>query len=144
MAWSKKFFPLITVFAIIFIAVIFLYVQNYATQGKISQLPGFSREISQVLIGGNAINIEIVETGEDRSRGLSGREGLEPDSGMLFVFESPGRHGIWMRDMNFPIDILWIGRESERGSQKYVVIDIKHNVYDVYVNSTPHARLRGA
>mgnify|MGYP000040440404 FL=1 len=27
---------------------------------------------------------------------------------MLFVFERSGRHGFWMKDMNFPIDILWL------------------------------------
>lgn len=27
---------------------------------------------------------------------------------MLFIFETPGQHGFWMKDMNFSIDIVWI------------------------------------
>jgi uncharacterized membrane protein (UPF0127 family) len=28
--------------------------------------------------------------------------------GMLFLFDTPGSYGFWMKDMQFPIDILWI------------------------------------
>ena len=41
-------------------------------------------------------------------RGLSGRSFLPEGRGMLFVFEKPGRHGFWMKDMKFAIDIIWI------------------------------------
>ncbi len=27
---------------------------------------------------------------------------------MLFVFDRPGRHGFWMKGMNFPLDFIWI------------------------------------
>jgi uncharacterized membrane protein (UPF0127 family) len=27
---------------------------------------------------------------------------------MLFLFETPGFHGIWMKNCKFPIDILWL------------------------------------
>jgi len=30
---------------------------------------------------------------------------------MLFVFENPGIHGIWMKDMKFPIDIIWLDKD---------------------------------
>ncbi len=30
---------------------------------------------------------------------------------MLFVFDTPGKHGFWMKDMHFPIDIIWIDRD---------------------------------
>jgi uncharacterized protein len=37
---------------------------------------------------------------------------LGENKGMLFVFEKPGIHGFWMKDMNFAIDIVWIGQDK--------------------------------
>jgi uncharacterized membrane protein (UPF0127 family) len=41
-------------------------------------------------------------------RGLSGRAGLKSGHGMLFLYERPQPIGIWMKDMRFPLDILWM------------------------------------
>ncbi len=59
-------------------------------------------------IGGAHVNIEIADTDAKRTLGLSGRESLAPDSGLLFVFEKPQLASIWMKDMKFSIDIVWI------------------------------------
>ena len=53
-------------------------------------------------------NYEIVETPEARELGLSGRDEIPHDYAMLFVFPSPDRHGIWMKDMKTSIDIVWV------------------------------------
>ncbi|MBI5220827.1 MAG: DUF192 domain-containing protein [Candidatus Liptonbacteria bacterium] len=54
------------------------------------------------------LSVEIANTTTTRMRGLSGRAGLAEDQGMLFIFGIPGPYGFWMRDMRFPIDIVWI------------------------------------
>jgi len=63
---------------------------------------------SVVKIGGESIAVEIVGTSASRERGLSGRKNLVTGTGMLFVFLEPTRSGFWMKDMRFPIDIIWI------------------------------------
>lgn len=55
-----------------------------------------------------ALHLEVAGTTEEHRQGLSGRESLPEDTGLLFVFNSSRRHGIWMKDMNFPIDIMWL------------------------------------
>lgn len=55
---------------------------------------------------------EVVDTPASRAQGLSGRSGLREKEGMLFVFDRPGRYGFWMKDMLFPIDIVWINEEG--------------------------------
>jgi uncharacterized protein len=45
---------------------------------------------------------------QDRAMGLMFRPSLAADRGMLFVFEEPAFHGIWMKNCKFPIDILWL------------------------------------
>lgn len=54
------------------------------------------------------IHAEVVSSTAALSQGLSGRDGLADDRGMLFLFPEPGYYGFWMRDMRFPIDILWL------------------------------------
>lgn len=52
--------------------------------------------------------VEIADTYSKRIKGLSGREFLPENTVLLFVFDEPGYPGIWMKDMKFPIDILWL------------------------------------
>jgi uncharacterized membrane protein (UPF0127 family) len=54
------------------------------------------------------VSVDIVDTPALRARGLSGRPGLAPEEGMLFLFETPRIQSFWMKDMRFEIDILWI------------------------------------
>jgi len=63
----------------------------------------------EVRIGNRvAVPVEVARTEAEKTRGLSGRDRLAPDRGMLFVYEAPIRPLIWMRGMRFPLDILWI------------------------------------
>jgi uncharacterized membrane protein (UPF0127 family) len=61
-----------------------------------------------VIIAGVRLSVEVADTPAERGRGLSGREMLPENSGMLFVFDTPGRYGFWMYGMKFPLDIIWI------------------------------------
>lgn len=76
------------------------------------------RDAQTLLLGDTEISVEIVASDEDRMRGLSGRTSLSESEGLLFIFPSSARHGIWMKDMNFSIDIIWLD-ESGR------VVDVK-------------------
>jgi uncharacterized membrane protein (UPF0127 family) len=51
---------------------------------------------------------ELARSPHEKMRGLSGRPGLKPGQGMLFVYGEPQPIGIWMKDMRFSLDILWI------------------------------------
>jgi len=57
---------------------------------------------------GKEISVEVADTVEKRSLGLGKRSGLENGWGMLFVFEKRKQHGFWMKDMQFPLDIIWL------------------------------------
>lgn len=55
-----------------------------------------------------SVTVELARSPEEKGRGLSGRPDLKPGQGMLFVYDQPQRVGIWMKDMRFPLDIVWI------------------------------------
>lgn len=59
------------------------------------------------------ITADVAVTEIDRQRGLSGRKTLDDNSGLLFVFENPDKHGFWMKDMEFSIDIVWIDENKK-------------------------------
>lgn len=76
-------------------------------------------EIRRIIISGNEYNVFIADTPELRSRGLSEKTGLPTGFGMEFVFETPGSYGFWMKDMKFPLDIIWV-RDS-------LIVDVWEN-----------------
>jgi uncharacterized membrane protein (UPF0127 family) len=61
-------------------------------------------------VGDKKIFVETVSTLEKMQQGLSGREKLENDRGMLFDFsgQTDRRPGFWMKDMKFDLDFIWI------------------------------------
>lgn len=62
-----------------------------------------------VTIGNATFTVEIASTTVAQARGLSYRTSLGANDGMLFVFASATIQHFWMKDMNFPLDMIWIG-----------------------------------
>ena len=67
-----------------------------------------SSKNNKIEINGHKMNIEIVRNPIDLAKGLSGRDPLSLDEGMLFIFPKESGYGFWMKDMRFAIDIVWI------------------------------------
>lgn len=61
-----------------------------------------------ITIGGATFTVDLADTPEKRFQGLSDRPFLENGTGMLFVFQEERQHTFWMKDMLFPLDIIWI------------------------------------
>lgn len=59
------------------------------------------------------IKAEVVDTIPKRIEGLMSKKNLPANEGMLFIFNEENHHGIWMMNMSFPIDILWINKDLE-------------------------------
>lgn len=78
-------------------------------------------ELKNLQVGIAIYSLECAITPAERSQGLSGRSGLPENTGMLFVFEKPAIYKFWMKDMKFPLDIIWLD-ESKR------VVFIEKNV----------------
>ena len=56
--------------------------------------------------------VDLALSPDQQSRGLSGREKMSENQGMLFVMQSPGRYGFWMKEMKFPLDIFWLDKNG--------------------------------
>lgn len=87
-----------------------VYQQDFSA--SVSERSESARTVKQLRIKDAIIDLEIVDDAEERTKGLSGRKTLPADRGMLFVMQSVERHGIWMKDMHFSIDIIWLDAEK--------------------------------
>lgn len=52
--------------------------------------------------------VGVADEYEQQVQGLSGRVAMNDDEGSLFDFIKSDDYGIWMKDMNFALDIIWI------------------------------------
>ncbi|MBI4036876.1 DUF192 domain-containing protein [Candidatus Daviesbacteria bacterium] len=62
----------------------------------------------QIKINDTLIKVEVADTPAKRSKGLSGRESLATDSGMLFVYPQAQKYQFWMKGMKFALDMIFI------------------------------------
>ena len=74
-----------------------------------------------VTLGGVSVQASIADTMSTRIKGLSETPYLPDNVVKLFAFGVPGSHSIWMKDMNYPIDIIWVAEEGE-------IVHIEENV----------------
>lgn len=74
----------------------------------------------KVFVKGQEFNVEIADNPMKRSRGLSGREKLEINEGMLFLFSNTGYQAFWMKRMRIPIDIIWIKEDRIVGFERNI------------------------
>lgn len=77
-------------------------------------------------LGDGVYHARIAATPSAREKGLGGTINLAPHHAMLFVFETSDRWGIWMKDMQYSIDVVWLNE------QKQVVYSVSNMSPDSY------------
>jgi len=92
----RKFFVLL--------GVLFLLIVGIFIGQKYLQTP----KAPTATINNHTFDLEIAKTPKEKETGLSAKKTLKKDSGMLFPFEKPGYYTFWMKNMKFPIDIIFI------------------------------------
>ena len=69
----------------------------------------FAYQTKNVLLKNNiVIEVQATETLQEKKLGLGKRDSLTKNTGMIFVYNSPGNRIFWMKGMRFKIDIIWI------------------------------------
>jgi hypothetical protein len=56
----------------------------------------------------NCFNLEFALTQQQKAIGLMNYIELTSETAMLFVYNQPQTVGIWMKNMHFPLDIIWL------------------------------------
>lgn len=89
----------------LFVAV---FVAMLIAGGVLSWKQRTPRPAEATIDGRIRVRVEVATTPQTWERGLSGHAPLAADEGMFFIFPVADRYSFWMKDMLFPIDILWI------------------------------------
>ncbi|MFA6601111.1 MAG: DUF192 domain-containing protein [Candidatus Omnitrophota bacterium] len=72
-------------------------------------LAGFQTgDIQRVCFEDRCIKVEVVSRVEEQLRGLMFRDGLAEGTGMLFVYERDIRPVMYMKNMRFSLDLIWL------------------------------------
>jgi uncharacterized membrane protein (UPF0127 family) len=75
----------------------------------------------KVTLNGIELIADLAATNEQMAQGLSVKDALAENEAMLFVFDTAQDHSFWMKNMKFPIDIIWL--DSNR-----TIVHIEHNL----------------
>lgn len=112
--WPRKRFLIIGIVAVVigFIALAVLQFGAGYFQLK-------THGLATTFRGGTAY-LDVADTPQLRTQGLSGVTKMRLDEGLLFDFEADDTWGIWMKGMKIPIDILWL---DKKGKVVYIVRD---------------------
>ena len=68
--------------------------------------------MATVKVGTHALRVEVVSTDADRAKGLMHRTSLGANDGMLFVFEEPAYHSMWMKNTLIPLSVAFIDAQG--------------------------------
>jgi uncharacterized membrane protein (UPF0127 family) len=74
-----------------------------------------------IVMGPVSVKAKIADSFEEKINGLSNTKQLKENHGMFFIFEEEDFHGIWMKDMNYSIDIIWFDKFG-------TIVDVAENV----------------
>ena len=110
----KKYVSFIVVILFLGVIAFFLSNQNIFLQKTTGN------DVKFVKTAGVLVKVDLALTAKEQEQGLSGRKNLEKDAVMLFIFAKPSKNFFWMKDMNFPIDIIWI-------DQNFLVVYVQKN-----------------
>ncbi|MEK7450584.1 MAG: DUF192 domain-containing protein [Patescibacteria group bacterium] len=66
----------------------------------------------KITINNHTFNLYIAKSSRDKEVGLAKYSNLPQNQGMLFLLDTPSIYSFWMKDMKFPIDIIFIGNNK--------------------------------
>lgn len=96
---------ILIVLALIIIPIVVIFQYN-------NSKPVLLPKKSTLAINGHEFEIEIARTLDQKEKGLSNKPSLPQNKGMLFIFDKPDIYDFWMKEMKFPLDIIWISKNK--------------------------------
>jgi uncharacterized membrane protein (UPF0127 family) len=94
-------------------------VLTFTLWALVEQRQSSARFIELVMPTG-VIRVEVADAAKTRAKGLSNRDTVKAD-GMLLEWSAAGRHAIWMDQMRFALDLVWL---DQKGRVLAVLADV--------------------
>ncbi len=101
----------------------------FAAPGRAEAPPRFA----QIKVAGHALRAEVAATVEQRMKGLMFRQKLGANDGMLFVFDEPGYHAMWMKNTPLPLSVAFVDAEGRILN----ILDMEPHTLDQHMAAGP-------
>jgi uncharacterized membrane protein (UPF0127 family) len=88
---------------------------------------------SRVQVATHPLKVEVAASEEQRSRGLMFREKLGANDGMLFVFDEPAYHSMWMKNTLIPLSVAFIDGDGRILN----ILDMEPQTLDTHTAAGP-------
>ncbi len=88
---------------------------------------------TRLQIGKHSLKVEVAATDPQRQRGLMHRKRLGRDEGMLFVFDEPAYHSMWMKDTLIPLSVAFV----DAAGTILNILDMEPQTLDSHMSAGP-------
>jgi len=105
-------------------------IETSASESTFQTISKLETPTTRILMSNITLTVELAETQAQWSQGLSGRDSMSSNHGMLFIFNHESKWGFWMKDMKFPLDIIWFSSDRK-------VVYIKQNLLPCSPDNCP-------
>lgn len=61
-------------------------------------------------VGDGVFKAQVARTNVERAQGLSDTPSLRDDQAMIMVYDADKEWPVWMKDMHYPLDIIWLDK----------------------------------
>ncbi len=139
---GKKIF-FILVILLVLVGIVSALEKFAASKPENSQMPSaspaYSYATTKITAPSGSFVAQIADTLDKQVEGLSDRTSLQEGTGMIFVFSSPAIQYMWMKDMNFPLDMVWLDQNKK---VTYIATDVTPETYEknppqIFFSPTP-------
>src|ERR1044072_5055088 len=67
---------------------------------------------SQVKVGTHTLKVEVAIEEDQRMQGMMFRKSMGAEEGMLFIFDEPAYHSMWMKNTLIPLSVAFIDAQG--------------------------------
>ena len=79
---------------------------------SLAALADVTFKTSSVKVGSHPLKVEVAADEPQREQGLMHRKSLGREEGMLFIFDEPAYHAMWMKNTLIPLSVAFIDKEG--------------------------------
>jgi uncharacterized membrane protein (UPF0127 family) len=92
-----------------------------------------SFKTSRIKVGGHELKVDVAQSDEQRQQGLMFRKQLGKNDGMLFIFDEPAYHAMWMKNTLIPLSVAFVDKDGEILN----ILDMEPQTLDTHMAAGP-------